>query len=343
VAHGFTAGFVVDRLLQALAALGVDVARMCRNLGIDRQGIRQIGAVVPRTTVLGLLRAALEETRDEHLGLHLAEHMPLVGPVSYLFRSSETVGEGLEALARVCSVASSRTRASLDSKSVPARFTIETDSGSDVAVGRQLLDYLATVVVILLREVTARDRPVTAVHLQHSEKPGNVAEYRRVLGCEVRFSQPHCAIFVSPATLQLRSRLASPSVESALRRTIDALHETRAGAALSARVPATVYLRLWMGEAASEGAIAKALGLSVRSLQRGLRTEGASLRSLRRETQLAVAQEILASSQMSIKEIAARVGFSSTASFDHAFKALRGVSPQRFRAFGAQRSRFAAH
>jgi len=148
---------------------------------------------------------------------------------------------------------------------------------------------------------------------------------------------------VSPATLALRSRLASPSVEGALRRTIDALRATREGAALSARVPATVYLRLWMGEAATEGAIAKALGLSVRSLQRGLRTEGASLRSLRRETQLSVAQEILASSDMSIKEVAARVGFSSTASFDHAFKALRGVSPQRFRAFGAQRSRFAAH
>src|SRR5262249_47487516 len=65
VAHGFTAGFVVERLLQSLATLGVDVARMCRSLGIDRHGIRQIGAVVPRPTVIALLRAALEETHDE--------------------------------------------------------------------------------------------------------------------------------------------------------------------------------------------------------------------------------------------------------------------------------------
>jgi len=342
VPRGVTAGFVVDRLLQSLATLGVDVARTCRNLGIDRQGIRQLGAVVPRTTVLALFRAALEQTHDEHLGLHLAERMPLVGPIGYLFRSSGTIGEGLQALVSACSVASSTTRASFDAKSVPARLTIETEGGPDADVARQLLEYLATVVVVLLREVTPSSHPVSAVHFPHSARTGTVSEYRRVLGCEVHFAQPHCAVFLPPGILTQPSTLASPSVESALRRTIDDLRATRAKTALSEQVPATVYMRLWMGEAATEGAIAKALGLSVRSLQRGLATEGASLRTLRRNTQVAVAQEILTSSDLSIKEVAARVGFSSTAAFDHAFKALLRVSPGRFRAVGARRARIAA-
>src|SRR5262245_33601533 len=146
VPRGFTAGFVVERLVQSLATLGLDVARTCRDLGIDRHDLRQIGSVVPRTTVLALLRAALEQTSDGQLGLHLGERMPLVGPVAYLFRSCGTVGEGLQALVRVCSVASSATRASFDAKSVPAKLTIETDVGSDADVGRLLLEYLVTVV-----------------------------------------------------------------------------------------------------------------------------------------------------------------------------------------------------
>src|SRR5262245_57749766 len=341
VARGFTAGFVVDRLLQALATLGLDVARTCRELGIDRHDLRQIGTIVSRSVVLELLRAALEQTHDQQLGLHLGERMPLVGPVAYLFRSSGTVGEGLQALARACSVASSATRASFDSHSSPAKLTIETETGSDVEVGRQLIEYLATVAVMLLREVSPGFHPVSAVHFPHPARPGSASEYRRVLGCEVRFAEPRCEIFVPAAILRLPSKLASPSVASALRRTIDALRATRVNAALSERVPATVYLRLSMGEAATEGTIAKALGVSVRSLQRGLRTEGASLRVLRRDTQLAFAQEVLTSSDLSIKEVAARVGFSSTAAFDHAFKALWGVSPGHFRTFGPKRARVA--
>src|SRR5262249_34540595 len=90
--------------------------------------------------------------------------------------------------------------------------------------------------------------------------------------------------------------------------------------------------------AATRGALARTQGLSVRSFQRRLQAEGVSLRGLRRDTQLLMARDLLASSKLTIKEIAARVGFSGTAPFDRAVKAYQGVSPQDFRLRAANRA-----
>src|SRR5262249_20798430 len=166
------------------------------------------------------------------------------------------------------------------------------------------------------------------IEFPHPQVPGSTLEYHRVLGCDVRFEQPRCAVVLPLATSTLPSRLANPAVARALRETIADL---LAGRSLAARVAVTIRHRLSDGDTTTRAAIAQTQGLSVRSLERGLHAEGVSLRVLRRDTQLVIARDLLASSNLTIKEVAARVGFSGTAPFDRAFKACQGVSPQDFR------------
>lgn len=77
--------------------------------------------------------------------------------------------------------------------------------------------------------------------------------------------------------------------------------------------------------------IAAALQLSPRSLRRRLEEEGTSFRDLLDEVRQMLAEEMLSTGRIKLSEIALRLGYAEPASFIHAFKRWKGVSPAAFR------------
>jgi AraC-like DNA-binding protein len=77
--------------------------------------------------------------------------------------------------------------------------------------------------------------------------------------------------------------------------------------------------------------LARFLNLSVRTLHRQLKDEGASLQQLKNSVRQAQAQELLLRSTRPIKQIAAQVGFHSEKSFSRAFKTWTGQTPEESR------------
>lgn len=82
------------------------------------------------------------------------------------------------------------------------------------------------------------------------------------------------------------------------------------------------------------GEVARRAGVSVRSLHRHLRQEGASLQALKDEARRARAEELLTRSGAAVKEVARRVGFRSEKSFARAFRGWTGTTPQAWRRRG---------
>ena len=78
-------------------------------------------------------------------------------------------------------------------------------------------------------------------------------------------------------------------------------------------------------------ALAGFLNVSVRTLHRQLKDEGASLQQIKDNVRQAQAQELLLRSHRAIKQIAAQVGFQSEKSFSRAFKTWTGQTPDEFR------------
>jgi AraC-like DNA-binding protein len=89
-------------------------------------------------------------------------------------------------------------------------------------------------------------------------------------------------------------------------------------------------------ERASQGfsadTVAQALHVSVRTLHRQLREEGASLQSLKNSVRRRQAIDELCRGTRPIKQIAAATGFSSEKSFARAFRQWTGQPPSAFRA-----------
>jgi len=102
-----------------------------------------------------------------------------------------------------------------------------------------------------------------------------------------------------------RDRLLVPRVRQALARQPEATHS-------------------------AEG-LATLLAMSVRTLHRQLREEGASLQALKDEVRQARASELLLRSQRPIKQVAQAAGFKNEKSFARAFKTWTGQTPDDFR------------
>jgi len=92
------------------------------------------------------------------------------------------------------------------------------------------------------------------------------------------------------------------------------------------------YLRaaLPMG-ATSANDCAKALGMSRQTLHRQLKEEGRTFREMLDEIRKQSALDDLATGHYSISEIATRLGFSESSSFNRAFKRWTGSSPSEMR------------
>jgi AraC-like DNA-binding protein len=77
--------------------------------------------------------------------------------------------------------------------------------------------------------------------------------------------------------------------------------------------------------------VARHLHLSVRTLHRHLRQEGASLQRLKDEVRRERAVELLVRTERPVKQVARAVGFADEKSFSRAFRAWTGASPRAYR------------
>jgi len=78
--------------------------------------------------------------------------------------------------------------------------------------------------------------------------------------------------------------------------------------------------------------VAKEMNLSMGHLLHLLkRHTGGGFRDYLNAVRLARAKELLASTTLSIKEVAAAAGYTSTSQFDHRFRAVHGVTPTAYR------------
>lgn len=76
---------------------------------------------------------------------------------------------------------------------------------------------------------------------------------------------------------------------------------------------------------------ADAIGISIRSLQRGLSKQGLSYSRLMDKVRYQKAIALMDDSEVPLTEVAYALGYSEPANFSHAFKRWTGVSPRQFR------------
>ena len=140
---------------------------------------------LPHAAQTQFWKAAAEECAEEHVGLHLAGHLPAFHGLllEYLFLSSETFGEGLRHALRYVRLLSDTLNARLEVEGERAVLSL----GQDASINRHFPEMLAGAVIRLFDALTEGDFKACEVQLMHTE--GAAAErYLAVYGCPARLA-----------------------------------------------------------------------------------------------------------------------------------------------------------
>jgi AraC-like DNA-binding protein len=327
--HGIAA-FWVKGVVEALAAEGLDVVSLLRDADLDLAALSDPDARVSGAKVDHLWRLAVARSGDAGVGLRGAA-IPRPGIfdiVGYAMMSATDLRRVLDRAMRYMHIASGAVSLTScdDDDGYRLCLRIEDDE-IETPWQRYAFDLLS--LLSFLRWILGVDLRPMALGLTSNVNEG-LDLCRNVFGCPVRLGTTiNCLLFsyddVGRTIPTAHTRLASAHEQIADE------YLTRLNAPLtSARARSVILQCLPDGEPRRE-IVARAMGMSERTLQRRLHGEGSSFQQLLDDIRKELAEKYIARGETSLAEAAYLLGFEDQGSFFRAAKRWFGTTPRAYR------------
>jgi AraC-like DNA-binding protein len=323
----------VRHAMQALDALGlpgVDSERLCREFNLSPTELEDPEVRIPYATLDAVLERAVELSGDDNLGLHMAS-LPVVDPDdmgSAVIATSPNLRESFERGVRYQRVWGDGERLRLEEteRGVRMRFT---PVGAWRLAHRHMAEMAMAQFVQGARLLTGENVTPLCVRFVHPE-PADTREHRERYGCPILFQAPANDIEFSREDAARPFLHADALVHAIFERQVQRILSTLPEeSGITARVRAYLQRSLGGGDY-SFAAVARALHMPARTLQRRLSEEGESYASILEELRRQRSSDFL-QRRVSIAEVSFLLGYSDPSVFHRAFKRWWGMSPEAFR------------
>ena len=325
---------MVRVVVDAVERAGVPREQLLRSLSVDPARLTEAEGRFDLEEFAALQVRAMDLTRDEALGLHMAErtHDSAFDLIGHLVSHAATLRDAFGLCAQFgrlvmddsyMTLRETRTSATLHYHFVR---TFE-------RVDRMQAEFVMAGFLRLARVFGGPSVAPQGACFEHA-RPAHYREVARVFGDVARFGQPMTALTFDRAVLDRVQLHQHPELFALLRAQAErALERVAVGLGpadqvkryLLARPPARIP---------DISTAARDLGLSARSLRRRLAAAETSYRSLVRATLEASAGHMLRDPRRSIQETAGALGFSNVGAFHRAFKRWTGMTPAQYRERG---------
>ncbi|MEU7144594.1 AraC family transcriptional regulator [Nocardia sp. NPDC046473] len=261
--------------------------------------------------------------------------IPLSGPWGLALLSSRTMRDAVDVMVRY-----------LDHAAVSGRLTVvETAGGAsarfdDAECPPDLRAFLAERILAGIKTIGSElfdsGIPAARVEFRHPT-PADPSRYREIYGVEPIFGAETDAVSFDGRCLDLPVPKTNERARSACAQFCRDLldrHRTRSGVVGAVR---DLLVRT-PGDIPDQIAVANELFMSPRTLSRRLNDEDASFRGLLDEVRQLMSEQLLAYTDLTTEQVAARLGYAEAASFIRAFRRWKGCPPQEFRLHGGRSS-----
>ena len=314
-------------LADVAEALGVPREQLFAAWGLREAEVADPGRSLDLATVRQLVAITRRLSGEEGLGLFLGTRMQIAnhGSLGFAAMTASTVRDALEVAMRFVPT---RTRAlALRHQLAGGRSALIIEERADFGDARDVV--LVALVVGIWRIAQALTGQSIRGDVDFAfARPGYAARFETLAPGTVRYGQPTTQLVFDAALLDAPLVMADVAAHrracERCEEELTALHEDR-----------TLATRVRTELAASPppdlAGVARALGLSARSLKRHLAAEGATFAALRAQVLRERAVLLLRGGQ-GLEECASALGYCDAASFSRAFKRWTGSSPGRFRA-----------
>jgi len=321
--------WVLPHLLAYVANRGADAGALRQAAGLQGRDLDDPDTFVPDRAAERAWDAAVAMTGDEALGLHMAQAIPAgaLDLLEYAFRSSATLGAGLDRLARYGRVLSDRA----------AARTVRGEEGLavswDAGVQRSRADFALAFVVRMAREATGRRIVPAAVRFAfHAPSADERIDYKGFFGAPLVYEAFLNQVVFATGDISRPLVTADAALAGVVGRRLEKMlgQLPRSNESASAVVRRALAQHLVRGEG-TVGAVCRELGMSRRTLHRRLEAERTSFRSLLDGVRADIARALLRDRAVGVAEIAFLLGYSEPSSLHRSFKRWTGQTPRAFR------------
>lgn len=314
------------RVPAALRALGVDPASVLAGAELPGDALDNPDARHPYLSLVRMLNVASHASRRPDFGLLVGRESGLtdMGVLGEVMRHSPTVGDALRIGAVLHRINSDG----------GAMFLFE--HGSTVTAGYAVFhpqvdrmattyDLVTAMLVTSMRDLCGPAWHPTEALLPHAAPPDCTA-YRDHFRCPVRFDAEYAAIVFPAAVMARPVPGADPARRAALEREASR-HDT---SNLVSQLYRSLRLLLIDGQASGD-LLAQQFAMHRRTLNRRLRAQGRTFRSVLDEVRFEAARHLLGDTRLAIVQIAGALGYAEASAFSRAFRRWSGMSPLEWR------------
>jgi AraC-like DNA-binding protein len=329
--------WITRAVLQELEARGVPADALLKRHRLNRSDILDPDGWVPLTSHRAFYRDATAASGDPTFQVKVGRRVPVhvTRAAGYCAAVSSTLGEAMDAFGRFSELLVDGSRISgmrTAQRDVvyarrPELFPLPEDGPS-----------FAVAVLDFFRHATGR--PVKATRLMMTGStlvPPEALESE--IGAPITWNAADFEVHFPPGTLDTPVLHADPKLKESLE--VAALRAlSRAGGSRTQPVSTLVREALresGFGPNLSKTSMARALGMSARTLQRRLAGESLTYAQVLDETRRAAAMPLLRDAGLTSVEVALRLGFSSRTAFLRAVKRWTGKTPGELRAKSSKR------
>lgn len=313
------------------AAAGVPLRESLAGTGVSPRQLTDPDRVVSGQQELRLIRNVLAHL-DGHtaLGLRAGQryHFTAYGSLGFAFASNRSARSALDDALRyfnltfsfvrfVVSDSMRETRVTVHDDEVPAdvaAFVVERAITALVTIGRDLYDTAPQLLRLDLR----------------AAQPADDGVYREFFRLKPRFGADRNVVVFDRKELEQPLALANePARQTAIEQCRVQLETRKAGDGLAQ----SVRSRLIAGSTRmpTMPVVANDLCMTSRTLRRRLLDEGTRFVELREQVRRSLADDLLRTRQLSIGQIAERLGYAESTGFISAFRRWHGTTPHAFR------------
>ncbi|MDP5218657.1 AraC family transcriptional regulator ligand-binding domain-containing protein [Ruegeria sp. 2205SS24-7] len=315
-----------------LLARGYKPRQVFDGTGISPDIIHQEKPFVAFEAIASFFEHAVELTGEDTLGFDRGaqREMRRSGVICYVGMAAPTVLDFIKNVARYRRVFSDAVEIDVDQLDSDGilrwYFAVPTKVRR-----RQYVEFGASGLLHAMRQAANREfrpRLVTFHHMRNS----NQDRFRQYFGCDVRFGEAENAYHFRREDLDLPLLTADNDLYSVLTEYCEAIlsDKSRNLPPLIVDVERAIADRLAKGEASQEE-VARAMGMSPRTLSRRLAAENTTFFKTLEQLRRALAVSYLKDSDLVLAEIAFLLGYSGLSSFNDAFKRWTGQTPGQFR------------
>jgi AraC-like DNA-binding protein len=323
-------------LLEVVKPWNVRADDLFEGTGITREMLADPHARLPVPNLIVMLERARRLTGEPALGLHigLRTRPTLYGHVGFALMSAANIREAIEISIRYGAIVTTSLRVRFRADSRMASLVV--DEHADFGSVRDIV-MISTLISLWYVSKSLTGRALTTSTLEFAFPAPSYAERLTIPSLPMRFGCPGHRLTFDARSLNLPYTMPDTiALKLAREQCQRELDSTGRNADLTTRVRALV-LRPGGGFRGLEE-IANALNRSVRTLKRQLGAHGVTFSELRDLELSERAKELLHSQELTLGEIASRLGYSNVTNFERAFQRWTGNTPAEYRRLPAAMS-----